>query len=167
MERSQKSHKWLNEALKSLIRSSASTSKQKRYQRRQRRCHKRKLFFASIFERLRESEMRADIGSFSGIKGDDSWFDNACHDMAGFYDFYSFDKTYDIDAGKFFSSDDKHPQTYKSLKVTIERKSTILRMILLRNGIYNISVDGDESDSQFNFSYEVLYSFKKSSTLQW
>lgn len=120
------------------------------------RGHKRKLFFESIFQELRNDYK---IGSFTAIKGDPLSYSNSCHDMAAAYDFYPFDRTYTVNAGKYFSR--FHNQTYESLFVKIERKSSILQMILLRNGIYNITVDVDESGMQFNFSYKVKYSSKK------
>ena len=154
-----KPRKWLKKTRKKLRNAPKSFVRSHIIKDRDDRCHRRRLFFEEIF-----SMLKIPIGYFTGIKGDDSWFNTCYHNMADKYDFYPFDRTYMINVGNVFSSD-SHPQTYEFLTAKITRKSTILQMILSRSCVYNVYVDVSESGHQFNFSYEVKYSPRKKDSL--
>lgn len=114
------------------------------------RCHKRRLFFESIFEELKNSK-----DSFSGIKYNKDSFSNTCRELAGAFDFYPTDKTYSINVGKYFSI--FHTQTYDSLNVSLLRETPMIGVVLSRRCTYLVKVEGTESGSEISYTYSFTY----------
>ena len=78
--------------------------------------------------------------------------------MAAAYDFYPLDCSYSMDLGYYVHLNSA--QKFSRLKVEIKRKSSLIAMLLLRRGKYQVVVKGLEDDQSFDFSYEVSYPSK-------
>lgn len=117
------------------------------------RGHKRRVFFETIFEDLKDDRMDGvEYENFSFIRDSNSSYEKSCHEMAGNYDYNPIvDSSYELNIGKFFSM--YNSQSFDSLYAKIERKTQIWKIIVKRNGVYIIHISGKENEKTFNFSY--------------
>ena len=120
------------------------------------RCHKRRVFFESLFEPLKESK---DIngGHLSGyIEFDESSYRLSCHDMAADVPYYPFERRSYIDIGNFFAVQ-RVQRHYLDLKVKIIRISPLWK-VFLGSGTYEVLEYGTDKERkiiQENYTKKV------------
>jgi len=119
---------------------------------REKRGHRRRIFFSSLFEDLKE--VKDNDGNYvSGyINYTDDSYKDACHELATDVPFYPFEERSYIDIGEFFAY--RWPQPYYSvLKVRIIRISPLWKL-LSGYGKYEVTIFGkDRSGNNLHYSY--------------
>ena len=116
------------------------------------RCHRRRVFFESLFESLKEVKDKSGNRISGYVKYDESSFTRACHEMAAKISFYPFEERSYINVGKFFIEQRVQP-LYTQLKVRIIRKSSLWSFIS-GFGNYEVYVYGsDGKGNPIDFTY--------------
>lgn len=118
------------------------------------RCHKRRVFFETLFEPLKEIRNRYGDHISGYIQYDESSFTRACHEMAAEISFYPFEKKSYINVGEYFIEQRVQP-LYTQLKVKIMRKSSLCSF-LFGFGDYEVEVYDslDAKRQPINFKYK-------------
>lgn len=116
------------------------------------RCHRRRVFFESLFESLKEVKDKSGNRIAGYVQYDESSFRRACHEMAAEVPFYPFEERSYIDVGEFFI-EQRVQLLYTQLKVRIIRKSSLLSFIS-GFGNYEVYVYGsDGKGNPIDFTY--------------
>ena len=118
------------------------------------RCHKRRVFFESLFSPLKEVKDKTGNHVSGYIQYDESSFRRACHEMAARISFYPFEERSYINVGEFFIEQRAQP-LYTQLKVRIIRTSPLYDF-LLGFGDYEVQVydSFDAENRPINFNYK-------------
>jgi len=117
------------------------------------RGHKRRLFFETIFEDIKNDRIDgSDYGTFSLLKSDSSSYRASCNEMASNYNYNPLtDRMYRMNIGKHFAK--FHAQNYDLLYAIIERISSPWEIITKKAGTFSIRIAGKENGKPFEFSY--------------
>ena len=117
------------------------------------RCHKRRVFFESLFEPLKEIKDRAGNHISGYVQYDESSFRRACHEMAADISFYPFEERSYINIGEFFIVQRIQP-FYTELKVRIIRTSPFYNFFF-GFGDFEVHAYGyDEKRRPIDFTYK-------------
>ena len=114
------------------------------------RCHRRRVFFESLFESLKEVKDKSGNRVSGYVQYDESSFRRACHKMAAKISFYPFEERSCINVGEFFKDQRTQP-LYTQLEVEIIRTSPVLNFIF---GNYEVHVYGSDGEgNSIDFTY--------------
>ena len=116
------------------------------------RCHKRRIFFETLFEPLKEIRDKYGNHVSGYVQYDESSFRRACHEMADEISFYPFEERCYINVGEFFIIQ-RIQSLYDELKVRIIRTSPMY-MFIFGFGNYEVHVYGhDKKRKPIDFKY--------------